>query len=149
MQQALQQAKEGGCKGEVPIGALLVKDGKLLAKGANNPISSNDPTAHAEIVVLRKGAAVLQNYRLPGTTLYVTLEPCIMCMGAMIQARVERLVYGASDPKSGAVSSKYSIATDGLLNHNIAVTGAVLQEECGDYLRSFFRNRRLKKSPHI
>ncbi len=142
MQRALLQAHNTAIKGEVPVGAVLISQGELLAEAANQTISNSDPTAHAEILVLRRGAAILQNYRLPGTTLYVTLEPCIMCVGAMIHARISRLVYGTPDPKTGAVSSRYSIGTDGKLNHSILITGSVLAEPCGKVLRDFFRKKR-------
>ncbi len=149
MQRALRQAHDAAIKGEVPVGAVLVSGGELLAEAANQTISNSDPTAHAEILVMRKSAAVLQNYRLPGTTLYVTLEPCIMCMGAMIHARIGRLVYGAPDPKTGAVSSKYRIGTDGKLNHTISTTGSILAEPCGEILRQFFRRKRSKTSSRV
>ena len=142
MQLALHQANNAARNGEVPVGAILVTEERLLAKAANRTIRNNDPTAHAEILALRRASTILQNYRLPGTTLYVTLEPCIMCMGAIIHARIGRLVYGASDPKTGAVSSVYSVGTDGLLNHNITVTGAILAEQCGEVLKRFFREKR-------
>jgi len=149
MQRALLQAHNAAIKGEVPVGAVLIGQGKLLAEAANQTISNSDPTAHAEILVIRRSAAVLQNYRLPGTTLYVTLEPCVMCMGAMIHARISRLVYGAPDPKTGAVSSRYSIGVDGKLNHFISITGSVLAEPCGELLRQFFRKRRSKNTSRV
>lgn len=145
MQQALVQAEIAVSNGEIPVGAVLLDSNGPLAAAGNRPVTSNDPTAHAEIVVLRQGSARLSNYRLPGTTLYVTLEPCIMCMGAMIHARVERLVYGASDPKTGAASSVYSIGRDGLLNHKLEVLGGILEAECSALLKSFFKARRTSK----
>ena len=142
MELALQQAKEAGQKGEVPVGAVLIGKEGLLAAAGNNPIGLADPSAHAEILVIRHAARHLQNYRLPETTLYVTLEPCIMCMGALIQARIDRLVYGAADPKTGAAASVYTIGTDRRLNHALAITGGILANECGELLRNFFKKRR-------
>ncbi len=142
MRIALIAARETAAKGEVPVGAVLVKENKLISRGGNSPIGLHDPTAHAEIVVIRAGASILNNYRLPGTTLYVTLEPCIMCVGAMLHARINRLVYGTPDPKSGAISSVYNIGTDGLLNHNIKITGPVLENECSSVLKNFFSKKR-------
>jgi len=145
MSKALEFAQKAGLGGEVPVGAVLVKDNSFIAGGANRPIGNSDPTAHAEIVALRQAATELNNYRLPGTTLYVTLEPCIMCIGAIIHARVSRLVIGASDPKSGAVYSVYNIGGDNLLNHTIEIENGVLEEECRDVLKSFFKARRILK----
>ena len=142
MEKALITAKDAAAKGEVPIGAVLINDNGLICAGGNSPIGSNDPTAHAEIVVIRGAATILKNYRLPGTTLYVTLEPCIMCVGAMLHARINRLVYGAPDPKSGAVSSLYNIGSDGLLNHTMEITGPVLQNKCAALLKNFFAEKR-------
>lgn len=142
MQLALKAAAAAGEQGEVPVGAVLVKDGTLIAAGGNQPITLQDPTAHAEIRVLRAAAQHFCNYRLPGTTLYVTLEPCLMCIGAIIHARVERLVYGAADPKTGAVSSLYTIGTDDRLNHSLVITPGILADECGELLRTFFRKKR-------
>jgi len=143
MRAALDCARDAGARGEVPVGAVLVDaDGNELARGANAPIASNDPTAHAEIVAVRAAAERLQNYRLPGTTLYVTLEPCAMCVGALIHARVARVVYGAADPKSGACGSVLDFASDARLNHRIAVTGGLLGEESAGLLREFFAARR-------
>jgi len=142
MSRALVQARAAALRGEVPVGAVLIDAGVVLAEAGNGPISQQDPTAHAEILVLREGAAKRGNYRLGGTTLYVTLEPCLMCMGALLHARVDRLVYGAIDPKSGAAESLYSIGRDGRLNHSLTVSGGVLADECGKLLRTFFRNRR-------
>ena len=145
MRQALLQAESAAAHGEIPVGAVLVGPNGLLAAAGNSPIGRHDPTAHAEIIALRNAAEGLHNYRLPGTTLYVTLEPCVMCMGAMIQARIERLVFGATDPKAGAVSSVYTIGSDGLLNHKIEILGGVLAEQCSALLKNFFRSRRKEK----
>lgn len=142
MKRALLSARDAANRGEVPVGAVLIKNDKLIAEGKNGPIGLLDPTAHAEVVAIRHAASILNNYRLPGTTLYVTLEPCIMCMGAILHARIERLVYGATDPKSGAVASIYNIGSDGLLNHNLNITGGILKHECGSLLKDFFRARR-------
>jgi tRNA(adenine34) deaminase len=142
MRIALEEASKGGEEGEVPIGAVLVSAGEVVGKGRNRPIALCDPSAHAEILALREGAAGAKNYRLPDSTLYVTLEPCIMCAGAVLQARVRRLVFGAEDPKGGAVSSLYSLLEDGRLNHRVEVTSGVLREECRELLRRFFRERR-------
>ena len=139
---ALAAAEAAARMDEVPVGAVLVRAGGLIATAGNAPITRRDPTAHAEILVLRKGAELLGNYRLPGTSLYVTLEPCLMCIGAIIQARVERLVYGASDPKSGAVCSLYPIGVDTRLNHRLQITAAILEQQCSDLLRSFFQKKR-------
>jgi len=142
MRRALSIAGEAFQRGEVPVGAVLLLNGEIIAEGGNNPIGLHDPTAHAEIIAIRNGAKTLNNYRLPGTTLYVTLEPCIMCMGAILHARIERLVYGAPDPKSGAASSIYNIGNDRLLNHRLKTTGNVLQQECAALLKTFFRKKR-------
>jgi tRNA(adenine34) deaminase len=139
---ALEEANKGGEEGEVPVGAVLVSEGQVVAKGHNRPIGLNDPTGHAEILTLRAGAAAVANYRLPGSTLYVTLEPCVMCAGAIVQTRVARLVYGAEDPKNGGVQSLYSILNDARLNHRVEVKGGVLREECGEILRRFFKGKR-------
>jgi len=139
---ALLQAKEAGSLGEVPVGAVLVGPEGLLAVAANAPIRLTDPSAHAEILVLRAAAHHRHNYRLPNTTLYVTLEPCIMCMGALIQARVSRLVYGAADPKTGAATSVYTIGTDNRLNHTLSIRGGIMADQCGQLLKEFFKKRR-------
>jgi tRNA(adenine34) deaminase len=143
---ALGAAREAESRGEVPVGAVLVADGEVVATAGNGSIGDHDPTAHGEIVVLRAGAASRGNYRLTGSTLYVTLEPCCMCIGAMIHARVGRLVYGAADPKSGAAGSVFDLAQAPQHNHRLEVTGGVLAEECGRLLQSFFRARRRKGS---
>jgi tRNA(adenine34) deaminase len=142
MRQALLHAEKSAAKGEIPVGAVLIDHNGLLAATGNSPISHHDPTAHAEILVMRRAATQLHNYRLPGTTLYVTLEPCIMCMGAMIHARIDRLVYGATDPKTGAAASVYTIGTDGCLNHRIEIRAGILAERCSALLKIFFKARR-------
>jgi len=142
MRIALEEAKRAGEEGEVPVGAVLVYENQVMARGHNRPIALHDPTGHAEILTLRAGAANAGNYRIPQGTLYVTLEPCIMCAGALIQARVKRLVFGADDPKGGGVRSLYSILSDPRLNHRLEVKGGVLLEECRDVLVRFFQERR-------
>ena len=144
MRKALQLATHAESLGEAPVGAVLVKDNQLVAEGWNQPISSNDPSAHAEMVVLRKAGQRLENYRLVDTVLYVTLEPCVMCAGALIHARVKRVVYGASDPKAGADESVFKILRDDRFNHRIEVTGGILAEECGQVLSRFFQAKRQK-----
>lgn len=144
MQAALKEAKSAASRGEVPIGAVIVADNTLIGCGSNSPIQSNDPTSHAEIVALRQAGKRFGNYRMPESTLYVTLEPCVMCIGAILLARIKRVVYGADDPKSGAVVSKYTIGTDNRLNHTIEVTGGILKDECGQLLTSFFKAKRKK-----
>jgi tRNA(adenine34) deaminase len=142
MQEAVAEARSAAEGGEVPIGAVLVHGGKILARSGNRTIRDNDPTAHAEIVVLREAARLLGNYRLADTTLYVTIEPCSMCAGAIIQARVPRLVYGADDPKGGAVRSCFEILSHPRLNHHVEVTAGVLAADCASILQSFFAERR-------
>ncbi|MFV8834271.1 tRNA adenosine(34) deaminase TadA [Aquisalimonas sp.] len=142
MQDALALARRAAAAGEVPVGAVLVRDGVCLARGWNHPIAASDPTVHAEIHALRAAAEAEQNYRLSGTTLYVTLEPCVMCVGAMVHARVGRLVYGATEPRTGAVESCFELLQPGLHNHNVACLGGVLAEESATLLRDFFRSRR-------
>jgi tRNA(adenine34) deaminase len=142
MRRALELAAEAEGRGEVPIGAVLVQDGERIGEGWNRPISTCDPTAHAEIVALREGAARLRNYRLPGSTLYVTLEPCPMCAGAIVHARVMRVVYGAPDPRAGAAGTVYNLLQTRELNHRTEVQGGFLEEECRALLRAFFRTRR-------
>jgi len=142
MQLALEQAQLAAENGEVPVGAILVKDDELIASGFNQPISSCDPSAHAEVVVLRAAAKKMSNYRLPGTTLYVTIEPCTMCVGALIHARVERLVFGAAEPRAGAVMSAARLL-DGLqFNHRITAQGGVLENQCAAIMQNFFRKKR-------
>ena len=143
MRRALELAACAEAEGEVPVGAVLVgADGEVLAEAWNRPISSRDPTAHAEIRALRAGGLAVANYRLPGSTLYVTLEPCAMCAGAMVHARVARLVYGAADPRTGAAGSIFDIVRSEALNHRLEVTGGVLAGECAATLQTFFRARR-------
>jgi tRNA(adenine34) deaminase len=143
MEQALDAAREAGAGGEVPIGAVVVAaSGELLARAANAPIAGHDPTAHAEILALRAAGRALGNYRLPGCTLYVTLEPCAMCVGALVHARIARVVYGAADPKAGACGSVFDLADGAQLNHRIEVTGGVRAEQSAALLREFFAARR-------
>jgi tRNA(adenine34) deaminase len=143
MGQALAYAAQAAAEDEVPVGAVIVSaDGSLLAGAGNCCVAANDPVGHAEIRVLRAAAALVGNYRLPGATLYVTLEPCPMCASALLLARVSRIVFGAADPKSGGLQSVYRIGGDGCLNHRFSVTGGVRAEECGGILRDFFRRRR-------
>ncbi len=143
MGEALAAAREGQAAGEVPVGAVVVGEGgKILARAFNQPIALHDPTAHAEVLALRQAAALVGNYRLPGVSLYVTMEPCLMCVGALIAARVRRLVFGAADPKAGACVSLYRLPEDGRLNHRIEVTGGVREAECRELLQEFFRARR-------
>lgn len=142
MRQALDQARNAWALGEVPVGALVVRDGEVIATGFNQPIGNHDPTAHAEITALRAAATILGNYRLPGCELYVTLEPCAMCSGAMLHARLSRVIYGAADPKTGACGSIVNLFEQNQLNHQTRLTSGVLAEECGDLLREFFAERR-------
>jgi tRNA(adenine34) deaminase len=142
MQQALDQAKVAAAAGEVPVGAVLVRDGQVISSGFNQPISNSDPSAHAEMMALRSAAQDASNYRLPGTTLYVTLEPCTMCAGAMLHARVERVVFGAADPKTGAAGSVLNVFSEKQINHQTQVEGGIMSEECGQILRDFFKERR-------
>ncbi len=142
MRRALELATLAAREGEVPVGAVIVKDGELIAEGRNNPIAGHDPTAHAEIQALRAAGKALNNYRLGGTTLYVTLEPCPMCAGAIVHARVERVVFAATDPRTGAAGSIYNILQSNELNHRCEVQGGVLAEESAAMLREFFRSRR-------
>lgn len=139
---ALDLAREAGAAGEVPVGALIVLDGEIVGRGFNQPIGRHDPTAHAEITALRDAATRLGNYRLPGCTLYVTLEPCAMCAGAIMHARIERVVFGARDPKTGSAGSIIDLFADARLNHHTSVVGGVLAEECGRLLSGFFAARR-------
>jgi tRNA(adenine34) deaminase len=142
MQEALAEARSAAAAGEVPIGAVLVHDGKILARSGNRTIRDCDPTAHAEVVALREAAHRLGNYRLADTTLYVTIEPCSMCSGAILQARIPRLVYGADDPKGGAVRSCFEILSHPRLNHHVEVTPGVLADDCAAIIQSFFAARR-------
>lgn len=142
LRRALELARRAGESGEVPVGAVLVRGGEILGEGANAPIAAHDPTAHAEIAALRQAAQLVGNYRLAGTTLYVTLEPCIMCAGALVHARVARLVFGARDLRFGGVRSKFRLADSDLLNHRITVVEGVLAADCLALLRDFFEARR-------
>jgi tRNA(adenine34) deaminase len=142
MQEALAEARSAAAAGEVPVGAILVHDGKILARSGNRTIRDNDPTAHAEIIVLREAARRLSKYRLADTALYVTIEPCSMCAGAIIQARVPRLIYGADDPKGGAVRSCFEILSNPRLNHQVEVSAGILAAEAAAVLQSFFVARR-------
>jgi tRNA(adenine34) deaminase len=142
MREALELAAWAAEQGEVPVGAVVVKDGEIIGRGYNSPIATNDPTAHAEIRALRDAASALANYRLSGCTLYVTLEPCAMCAGAILHARVARLVYGAADPKTGACGSVVDLFAESRLNHHTEVTGGVLAAEAGKQLADFFAARR-------
>ena len=143
MQLALDLAHQAALNGEVPVGAIIVKDGVIIGRGSNAPIGLHDPTAHAEIIAMRIAAAHLGNYRLVDCTLYVTLEPCAMCSGAMQHARIAKLVYGASDPKTGACGSVINLMAEPKLNHHCEVVGGILAEECGAVLSEFFKQRRL------
>ncbi len=142
MGQAMDLARQAGAAGEVPVGAVVVCEGEVVGRGWNQPIGRADPTAHAEVMALRKAAEQLGNYRLPGCTLYVTLEPCAMCAGAIMHARIARVVFGARDPKTGAAGSVVDLFAEGRLNHHATVTGGVLGEACGALLSSFFAARR-------
>ncbi|MEK6731434.1 MAG: tRNA adenosine(34) deaminase TadA [Pseudomonadota bacterium] len=142
MQRALALARAAQDKGEVPVGAIIVLDDEIVAEGFNCPISTHDPSAHAEMIVLRRAALKFKNYRLPQATLYVTLEPCVMCAGAMIHARVRRCVFGAYDKKSGAAGSVLNIFDEKALNHRVIVEGGVLAEACSELLSTFFQSRR-------
>ena len=142
MQQALEQAGLAALAGEVPVGAVIVRNGQVIARAFNQPITNHDPSAHAEMLALRQAALSEKNYRLPGTTLYVTLEPCTMCAGAMLHARVDRIVYGAADPKTGAAGSVLDVFSSKQLNHQTIIEGGVMGQECGQLLRDFFKERR-------
>jgi tRNA(adenine34) deaminase len=143
MMKAIEEAESAFSEGEVPIGAVLAgSDGGIVARAHNQPIALNDPTAHAEILVIRRGGAALGNYRLNGCTLVVTIEPCLMCMGAAVHARIARLVFGARDPKTGAAGSLYDLSRDSRLNHRIEVVSGIMEEACQDLMRRFFQDRR-------
>jgi len=142
MRYAIRLAQRAEQQGEVPVGAIVVKDGRCIAEGWNIPITSHDPTAHAEVVALRGAGIHVENYRLNDATLYVTLEPCVMCIGAMSHARIKRLVFGAYDPKRGAVCNALSLTDASFLNHRISWDGGVLETECSEMLRDFFKARR-------
>lgn len=143
MKAALQEAAKAATACEVPVGAVVVRDGRIVARGSNKPVKSSDPTAHAEIVALRKAARKAGNYRLPDCDLYVTVEPCAMCLGALVQARIRRLVFGALDPKAGAVSSIMKFPFE-RANHRPEIVGGILADECAKLLRDFFHTRRKK-----
>jgi tRNA(adenine34) deaminase len=145
MREALAEASIAASKGEVPVGAIVVIDGKIIGRGHNLPISSKDPTAHAEIVAIREAARIVDAYRLPDAIMYVTLEPCVMCVGAAIHARLATIKYGARDEKAGALGSVFDIGRDGRLNHRIEVVGGLMEEECASVLRDFFKSRRENK----
>lgn len=142
MRMALDLARQAESEGEVPVGAVLVRDGEVIGKGWNSPVSRHDPTAHAEILAIREAATREGNYRLEGTTLYVTLEPCVMCAGALVTARISRLVFGARDLRFGGVRSKFALADSDLLNHRVTVVEGVAAAECLELLKAFFASRR-------
>ena len=142
MRLALEEARLAEESGEVPIGAVIVRGEEILARAHNSPITLRDPSAHAEVLAIRQAASLLGNYRLTGTTLYVTIEPCLMCAGAVLQARIDRVVFGAADPKAGAIHSHFHLANTSQLNHRIEVTSGILESECGTLLRSFFESKR-------
>jgi tRNA(adenine34) deaminase len=144
MKIALGEAQAAFLKDEVPVGAIVVYEGKILAKAHNSPISLNDPSAHAEMLALRQAAETIGNYRIVGAELYVTLEPCVMCAGAIVQARLARVIFGARDPKCGAVKSLYNILADERLNHQVEVTDGILQEDCGEIMSRFFQQKRVR-----
>jgi len=139
---AIKQAVKADTEGEVPVGGVIVKDGQLIAQAHNQPISTNDATAHAEIQLLRAAGKLQKNYRLINTTIYVTLEPCAMCLGAMMHARIKRIVYGASDPKTGVCGSHVDLSSESFFNHEMEISGGVLEKECKELLQSFFKSRR-------
>ncbi|WP_152225294.1 tRNA adenosine(34) deaminase TadA [Pseudomonas sp. SCB32] len=147
MREAMALAEQGAALGEVPVGAVLVLDGQVIGRGFNRPITSHDPSAHAEMVAIREAAAATQNYRLPGATLYVTLEPCSMCAGLIVHSRIQRVVYGATEPKSGVAVSRGTFFEQDFLNHRVLVEGGVLAEECSAMLSAFFKARRANKPP--
>jgi tRNA(adenine34) deaminase len=142
MEEALREAQRAQANGEVPVGAVLVRDGRILGRGSNRNLQDNDPTAHAEVVALREAGRAIANHRLAGCTIYVTIEPCAMCAGAMVLARLDRLVYGADDPKAGAVKSVLQVLNHPKLNHQMEVTGGVLAGRCMDMVQAFFREKR-------
>lgn len=142
MNHAIIQARKALELGEVPIGAVIVQNGQIIAAGCNSVITNSDPTAHAEILAIRQAGKILGNYRLPEAELFVTIEPCVMCAGALIHSRIKRIVFGASEKRTGGISSVYSILQDGLLNHTTIITSGVLEEECRQLMQNFFRQRR-------
>ncbi|MCJ0974077.1 tRNA adenosine(34) deaminase TadA [Stutzerimonas marianensis] len=143
MREALALAAQGAALGEVPVGAVLVHEGKVVGRGFNCPISRHDPSAHAEMVAIRDAASALENYRLPGSTLYVTLEPCSMCAGLIVHARVQRVVFGATEPKAGVAASRGQFFEQAFLNHRVLIEGGILAEACSAMLSDFFRQRRM------
>jgi tRNA(adenine34) deaminase len=149
MELALEQARLAAMAGEVPVGALVIKDGEIIGRGHNRNLLENDPTAHAEIVALREAAAKIANHRLNGCTLVVTIEPCPMCAGALVHARIARLVYGASDPKAGAAGSALQVLNHPLLNHRMEVRAGVLSEKCSEILQQFFREKRQQSAANL
>jgi len=142
MKAALKAAKKAWENGEVPVGAVLVKDDEIISTGQNSPITSNDPTAHAEIIALREGGEKLKNYRLIDTTLYVTMEPCTMCMGAIIHARIKKLVFGTFDPRAGAAGSLFDFTIENKFNHKVEVKSGILESECRELVQDFFKQKR-------
>lgn len=142
MRMAIEQAQLAAQSGEVPVGAVLVRDGQVISKAFNKPIANHDPSAHAEMLALREAALSEGNYRIPGSTLYVTLEPCAMCSGAMLHARIDRVVFGAPDPKTGTAGSVLDLFASKQINHQTSVEGGIMSEECGQLLRDFFKGRR-------
>jgi tRNA(adenine34) deaminase len=149
MREALREARRGYREDEVPVGAIVVRDGNVIARAHNRPLHLNDPAAHAEVLALRRAARKLGNYRLVGCTLYVTIEPCVMCVGAIVQARLARLVIGAEDPKAGACGSALSVLNHAKLNHRVEVQTGILAGECAGMLRDFFRQRRTKNPSSV
>lgn len=147
MKIALAEAENAYRHGEVPVGAVLVREGIVLSQGHNSPIAKNDPSAHAEMLVLREAGQKLGNYRLAGAELYVTIEPCIMCAGAIVHSRISRVIFGARDPKCGAVVSLYNILDDKRLNHQVKVTEGIMAEECGEIISRFFQQKRVTSRP--
>ncbi|HUN53599.1 MAG TPA: tRNA adenosine(34) deaminase TadA [Smithella sp.] len=147
MKIALEEAQEAYLRGEVPVGAVLVHEGNILARAHNSPITRNDPSAHAEMLALRQAGEKFGNYRLTGAELYVTLEPCVMCAGAIVHARLSRVIFGARDPKYGAVVSLYNILADKRLNHQVEITEGILPEECGEIISRFFQQKRVTSPP--
>ena len=146
MAKALQLAQQAGDAGEVPVGALVVRDGEIIGEGYNQPISACDPTAHAEVVAMRNAASKINNYRLSDCDLYVTIEPCTMCVGAMVHGRIRRIVFGALEPRAGALQSQLQLMDQDHYNHRVDVRGGVLEQQCGDLISGFFRHRRKNKS---
>ena len=142
MAEAIAEARRAEAESEVPVGAVAVADDRIVGAGHNRPIGLSDPTAHAEILAIRAAASTLKTYRLNAVSIYVTLEPCVMCVGAMLNARIARVVYGARDDKAGALGSVYDIGRDGMLNHRFEVVGGVMESECVELMREFFRARR-------